>query len=468
MQNRTVSAFALKRKNEIDMTEGSVVKNIVKFALPLLAGNLFQQLYNMVDMWVIGQTGDNGAFAAVGSVGPITNIMIGFFAGLASGAGVVISQYYGARNKEKVKRSVHTSLMMTFIIGVFFTIAGILLTPAMVKLMLSRGGIQENGIYSSAVDYLTIYIGGIMSLMIYNMGSGILRAVGDSRRPFYFLIVSALTNTGLDLLFVHKFGMGVKGVAIATVAAQTLSAILIVVTLLATDSSVKVRVKDLCIDMYLLKKIVKIGIPAALQMAITAFANVFVQSYISGINGVQDHVMGGWTTYSKIDQFIFLPIQSIGLAATTFVGQNLGVGNVQRAKRGTKLAFIMSLSATVIIMIPTMIFAPHIARFIKPDDGVVHYSVLFIRYLSPFYICCSVNQIFACSLRGAGNSRAPMIIMLSSFVAFRQVYLFVMSNFISNDALAIGFSYPAGWILCSILMLVYFSRFKFENTNLTT
>lgn len=466
------------------MTVGSIPGNLIRFALPLLAGNLFQQFYNMVDTWVIGQTGETGAYAAVGSVGPIINILIGFFLGLSSGAGVVISQYYGAKDEESVRKTVHTSLAMTLILAVIFTVVGILMAPYMLNVMLDSDaavieGAAETGkgVIDYAKTYLTIYFAGVTGLMVYNMGSGILRAVGDSARPFYFLVVSSVVNTLLDLLFVFKFRMGVAGVAYATVIAQGISAILTVTVLLRSPSCVRLLPGSLRIDRKILGKIVSVGIPAAIQMAITAFSNVFVQSYIAGVNGhtgyrlvgtdsVQTYCLGGWTTYTKIDQFIFLPIQSLSLAATTFVGQNLGVGNEKRAKKGTYITYFMATGVTVLVIAVVMIFAPFLASIFNDDPDVLYFSKLLLRYLSPFYLFCCVNQVFSAALRGAGRSRGPMFIMLGSFVLFRQIYLFTVSNYLSNDILPVAFSYPAGWFVCCVSTLIYFKCVDFSGKRL--
>lgn len=454
------------------MTEGNIFRQLVAFTLPLLVGNLFQQLYNMVDTWVIGQTGQNGAYAAVGNVGPIINILIGFFSGLATGAGVVISQYYGKHDEKKVHDTVHTAMAITLILCVVFTVVGVAMTPMILRMMLhTDGNVADDSAYPFAKTYLTIYFAGVAGLLIYNMGAGILRAVGDSQRPFYFLVVSAVTNTVLDLLFVFVFHWGVVGVAAATVIAQALSAACAVFVLLRADNCVRLRLREISLDGGVLKKIVIVGFPAGFQMALTAFSNVFVQSYISGVAvepALQTVNLSGWTTYSKVDQFIFLPMQSLALGATTFVGQNLGVGNVGRARKGTYTAYLMATITTVVIMIPVMIFAPGISSVFNRDPDVVATSAMLLRFITPFYLFCCVNQIFSGAMRGAGNSVAPMIIMLCCFVGFRQIYLFVMSNFISNELLPIGLSYPAGWIACATTLLVYYRFFfDFSKSSLT-
>ncbi len=435
---------------DVDMTRGSITKHLVNFALPLLLGNLFQQLYNMVDTWVVGNFVSNEAFSAVGTVTPVINTLIGFFLGLSSGAGVVISQYYGAGREDKVRQAVHTSLLLTLLLGVVFTAAGVAMTPLMVRLMHTPAEVA-----SEQTVYLTIYFAGVMGLLLYNMGSGILRAVGDSRRPFYFLLVSAVLNTVLDLLFVLKFGMGVEGVAYATIIAQGVSALLTLWVLMRADGGIRLEFRALRFTWSVLRQIVAVGIPAALQMAITAFSNVFVQSYINYFGA---DCMSGWTAYTKIDQLVILPVQSVAMANTTFVGQNLGVGDIPRTKKGVRTSLWLSMAVTAVLLIPVLLFAPELTAFFNSKAEVVSYGALLLRLLSPFYFFFCINQIYAGALRGAGNSRVPMWIMLGSFVVFRQIYLYVMANFISNEIIPIALSYPAGWFVCSVATLLYYRR----------
>ncbi|MBQ9745558.1 MAG: MATE family efflux transporter [Clostridia bacterium] len=460
-----VKKISLFKRREIDMTQGSIVKNILLFAFPLLLGNLFQQLYNMVDVWVIGQTGNVEAYSAVGNVGPIINMLIGFFSGLASGAGVIISQYYGAKNEKKANEVAHTSMAMTLALAVVLTVLGIALAPLMLRLMFGDGEDSADILHHARI-YLTIYFAGVVGLMVYNMGAGILRAIGDSVRPFWYLVVAAIINIVLDFVFVFPCGMGVAGVALATVIAQLVSAVLTVITLMKTSSCVRLSWRKLKIDIPILKNIFALGFPAALQMMLTALSNVFVQSYVANVNAVKAHCTGGWTTYSKIDQFIFLPVQSISLGVTTLVGQNLGAGDMKRAKKGTYIAFAMSLSVTAVVISIVMIFAPQLAAFFNKDPNVIYYAELLLRNITPFYIMCSVNQVFAAALRGGGNTKAPMFIMLGSFVLFRQIYLFVVSNFISNEILPVAFGYPAGWFVCCVAMLAYYFKVGFSHSRI--
>lgn len=435
----------------MDMTQGSVAMHLIRFALPLLAGNIFQQLYNTVDTWVVGNYVSNEAFSAVGTVGPVVNMLIGFFTGLASGAGVVISQFYGAKRQDQVRESVHTAITMTLILGVLFTALGLWMTPYMLRFMKT-----PNDVLPQSTAYLNIYFSGILGLMIYNMGAGILRAVGDSRRPFHFLVVCAVLNIALDLAFVLGFGMGVEGVALATILSQATSAVLVILTLLRTESCIRLRPRSLRLHWHILKKIIFIGIPAAIQMAITSFSNVFVQSYINHFGA---DCMSGWTAYSKIDQLLFLPMQTLGLAATTFVGQNLGSGQVDRAKKGVRTAVCLALGVTLVLIAGVIYpFASSLVTFFNQKPEVVEYGTLFLHWISPFYLLCCFNQVYGASLRGAGHSRQTMVIMLGSFVVFRQIYLFIMANYISNTVLPIAMSYPAGWFLCNGFTLLYYRR----------
>lgn len=445
-------------RRDVDMTEGNIVRHLIAFAIPLLVGNIFQQLYNMVDTWVVGNYVSNEAFSAVGSVGPIINMLIGFFMGFSSGAGVVISQYYGAKRYDKVHDTVHTAIVMTLILSVLFTVLGITMTPYMLRLMNT-----PDEVMGESFAYLTIYFSGVTGLMIYNIGSGILRAIGDSQRPFYYLVASAVTNTALDLLFVLKFGMGVRGVAYATVIAQAVSAFLVLIELFRTDTCIRLRLRDLRMHMDMLRKIIKVGFPAAIQMAVTAFSNIFVQSYI---NYFGPDCMSGWTAYSKIDQLIFLPMQSLALASTTFVGQNLGDNRVERAQKGVRIALLLSMSCTALLIVPVELFAPALTAFFNNKPEVIEYGTLMLRYISPFYVLCCINQIYSGALRGAGNSRVPMVIMLLSFVAFRQCYLYIMARYICNEILPIAMGYPAGWLLCSVATLIYYNKKKLMKNEL--
>lgn len=444
-------------ERDVDMSSGSIIRHLINFSLPLMLGNLFQILYNTVDTWVLGNYVEGKAYEAVGSVGSITTLLVGLFMGLSAGAGVVISQYYGAKQEEKVQETVHTSIMMTLILGVVFTVIGIAITPFMLGLM----NMPDSAI-PDATTYLTIYFAGIMGLMVYNIGAGILRAVGDSQRPFYFLVICALLNTVLDLLFVLAFRMGVAGVALATILSQIISAVLVLLVLMRSNNCVKLSLRKLKIHWPILRKILIVGVPAAIQMAITSFSNIFVQGYI---NHFGTACMGGWTSYSKIDSVVMIPMSSISLASTTFVAQNLGKNQVARAKKGVSTALLLCVLTTIGLSIPVMIFAPQLAAFFKDEPGILEHAVLMLRWMTPFYFVSCFTNIYSGALRGAGNSKAPMIIMLSSYVGFRQVYLFFMSR-VCNKVLPIILSYPAAWIVCALCLTIYYHHTNLEKSRL--
>lgn len=455
-----MAAISLAReKKHVDMTQGSIARHLISFALPLLFGSIFQQLYNTVDTWVVGNFASNEAFSAVGSVTPIINVLIGLFTGLSSGAGAVISQFYGAQQKERVEHAVHTAVAATLILGVVFTLVGISFTPWMLRMTKMPANVMPE-----ATTYLRIYFSGVMGLMLYNIGAGILRAVGDSTRPFYFLLVCALVNTALDLWFVLGLKMGVAGVALATIIAQGVSAVLVLIVLLRSKEWVRLQIRKLRIHADVLKKVLRVGIPAGLQIAVTSFSNVFLQSYI---NYFGDNFMSGWTAYTKIDQLMLLPMQALSLAVTTFVGQNLGAGQPQRAKKSVGIAMGMIFGTLTLIMIPLMVFAPQLVAFFNPKPEVIRFGTMLLRLITPFYLIYSVHDVVGGALRGAGNSKIPMASALMCFVVFRQVYLFITANFICNETIPVVMAYPIGWLLSGTFLAVYFSRSKLSRTRLT-
>jgi putative MATE family efflux protein len=327
-------------------------------------------------------------------------------------------------------------------------------SPAMLRLM----AVPED-VMPEAVTYLRIYFGGISGLLFYNMGAGILRAVGDSRRPMIFLVFSAISNIILDLVFVLVFSMGTAGVAYATIISQFLSAILVLLTLIRSEGAFKLVPKKIGCTWTVMGKIVNIGLPTSVQQGVTSFSNVFIQSYINVFGSA---VMAGWSSYSKIDQFILLPMQAVAFASTTFVGQNWGAEQYDRAKKGLRTAMELSLLMTAALIPPLMIFSRQFIYMFNQDPAVLEYGSLMIRYLSPFYLLCCVNQIYAGALRGVGNSRVPMVIMLSSFVAFRQVYMAIFSNLLPGNIVPVILGYPAGWLLASLALFIYYDFGRWE------
>ena len=438
-----------KARHDTDMTQGSISRLLFAFGVPLMLGNLFQQLYNTVDSLIVGNFVSKQALAAVGCTGPIINTLIGLFSGLATGASVVISQYYGARDNEKLGEAVHTTVMITLVTCVVLTIVGVWATPLMLELMDTPADV-----IGEAELYLRIYFGGVAGLLLYNIGSGILRAVGDSTRPLYFLIFSAVMNTVLDLFFVAVLKQGIAGAAIATIISQFVSAILVMLLLMRSKEPYRLVVSQLRMHKGMLRRICNIGIPSSLQMGITAFSNIFVMGYI---NHFESSCMAGWTAYNKLDALAMLPMQSLSLALTTFVGQNLGAGDLKRAKAGPRYGMIMGLIVTVIILVPMMVFAPQLTALFNGDADVIEFGTLFVRICSPFYIAFVINQVYSGALRGAGDTKNTMYIMLFSFVVFRQIYLFIVSR-LGATAGVIALGYPMGWMMCSALLLIYYYK----------
>ena len=447
-----MAVFRLGKRSDMDMTSGPIVRQIITFALPLLFGSLFQQLYNTVDTWVVGNFVGKNSFSAVGTLSSATNLIISFFMGFSNGASVIISHYFGAKDDESVNRASHTFMAVTLILCVTLTLMGIAIIPLLLKIMKSPAEVA-----AEQRIYMTIYFAGISGLLIYNMGSAILRAIGDSTHSFIFLVVSASLNIILDLVFVIVFKMGTAGVAYATILSQGISALLVLRLLFTTSTSIKISVRKIRIDTMILRKIFKVGLPSALQMAITCFSNIFVQSYINFFGA---DVMGGWTSYIKVDQLVLLPMQSIAMGTQTFVGQNLGIMNTERARKGVRTSLYMSLVSTAVLIATVVPLAKTIVEIFigSEEEGVILYGTMFLTYLTPAYLLPCFNQIYAGALRGSGRSSIPMMAMLFSFVLFRQIYLFIMAHFISNTIMPIALGYPAGWLVCSIIMVIAYKR----------
>ena len=440
---------SLLSKHDTDMTHGSIPRLLIAFAVPLLIGNLFQQMYNTVDSVIVGNYVGKQALAAVGCSTPIINTLIGVFGGLSAGAGVVISQYYGAKAEQLLGKAVHTTIALTLLLSVVLTAAGVLLSPAMLRLMDT-----PEDVFPEAERYLNIFFWGISGMLMYNIGAGILRAVGDSTRPLYFLIFSTLTNTVLDIVFVKYLGRGIAGAAVATIISQFISALLVLVLLMRSKEAYRLELRQLRMSGGILRRICAIGIPSSLQLGITAFSNIFVQSYV---NRFDSACMAGWAAYLKLDGLAMMPLLSLSMALTTFTGQNIGAGDMTRAKAGPRTGLAMGFTLMLVVLVPLMVFAPQLTSMFNQDPEVVEYGAFFIRRISPFYLAFTINQVYSGALRGAGDTRNTMYIMLFSFVLFRQLYLFTVYR-LGLGLTAIAMGYPAGWMMCSLLLTVYYSR----------
>ncbi len=429
-----------------DMTEGVIWRHLINFAFPLFIGNIFQQLYNTVDSIVVGNFVGADALGAVTSTIPVVITLIGLFIGLSMGASVVISQYFGAKDIKNLRKATHTAVVATVIMSLIISAIGYYSTPFLLRMMNT-----PPSVFKEAVVYLQIFSLGLGGTMLYNMGSAILRAVGDSKRPLYFLILASILNIFLDLLFVIKFESGVAGVAYATIIAQLVSGLIIFWRLFRSHEVHSLTWHEMKIDFAILRKIIKIGFPAGLQMALTSFSNVFVQAYINSYGAA---ATAGWGIYARVDAFVTLSTQSMSMAITTYVGQNAGARNPERIRLGLRECLKISLTISGTIIFFLYISAPFIASLFNRDEKVLYYAVLILRLNSIFDPFNVINQIHAGALRGVGDSKTPMLIMLGSFVVFRQIYLFIISR-LTSSIYFIAIGYPVGWIVCCTLMLIH-------------
>ena len=443
----------MSRSTVLDMTEGTIWKHLVKFAFPLFIGNIFQQLYNTVDSIVVGNFVGADALGAVTSTIPIVITLIGLAIGFTMGSSVVISQYFGAKDTENLRKSTHTATAAMFLLSLVFAAIGYLATPRLLRMMNT-----PESVFREAVVYLRIFSLGLTGMIMYNMGSAILRAVGDSKRPLYFLILASILNIFLDLLFVIKFSLGVAGVAYATIISQFVSGIIIFWILFRSHELHSLRWHEMKIDRRILRQFISVGLPAGLQMAVTSFSNVFVQAYINAYGAAST---AGWGIYSRIDAFVILPTQSMAMSVTTFVGQNAGARRPDRIHKGLLTGLFLSWSLSACIITILYIFAPYIAGLFNQDAAVLGFAVLFIRLNSIFDPVNATNQIEAGALRGVGDSRTPMIIMLMSFVVLRQIYLFLISR-LTESIYFIAIGYPIGWFVCTALMTLHIYRIGWD------
>ena len=440
-----------KSKNRGLMTEGVIWKEILLFSIPLLLGNLFQQLYNAGDSVGVGNYIGAQALAAVGSSAPVINLLVSFFMGLAVGAGVIISRYFGARKKEELHIAVHTSLALTFAAGLVMTLIGVLISPYVLQWVGTPSDVME-----SSVLYLRIYFLGILSVMVYNMGSGILRAVGDSRNPLYFLIVSSVTNIILDMLFVIVFHMGIAGVGWATLIAQTISAVLTMLLLMRTKEEYQVKLKHIRFHKHMLYEIVRLGLPSGLQNAIVSFSNVIVQSNINAFGSL---AMAGCGSYTKIDGFAILPVMSYSMALTTFTGQNMGAKKYDRVKQGAKTGILMSVITIVCISALLLMLGPNVLAIFSSDPTVINYGLYMMHVLAPGYIFLAISHAFNGIIRGAGITTVPMIVMVTCWCGLRMAWI-LTSVPLFHDIGVVFMGWPLTWIASALWLFLYYRKGK--------
>lgn len=428
------------------MTEGSIWKKILFFSIPLILGNLFQQLYNTVDSIIVGNYIGSEALAAVGSSGSLINLLIGFCIGASAGAGVVIAQFYGAQDKEGVRKAVHTTIAIAIAAGAILTIVGIVTTPLLLKAM---GTPKE--VFDQASIYLKVYFGGILFSVVYNMSAGILNAVGNSKRSLVYLMIAATSNIFLDLLFVVVFKMGIVGAAIATDISQLLSCIFIILFLVRSEDVYRVKLKDIrCYD-NLLGKILKIGLPTGVQNIVISLSNVIVQSSVNSFGAV---AMAGFAAYIKVDGFNILPVLSFSMAATTFVGQNVGAGRLDRVKKGMYVSVAMGIIYTVCTGILLLAFAPQVIGVFTQNGKVVEYGVYIMRFFCPFYWMLGILHILAGTIRGTGKTMQAMVVFLFSLCIFRVLWIWGAMS-VSHKIGGVMLGYPLSWLVGLVMILIY-------------
>ena len=438
------------------MTQGPIWKRITYFALPILLGNLFQQMYNTADSLIVGNFLGKNALAAVSSTGSLIFMLIGFLSGIAIGAGVVISRYFGGNKLEEMSQAVHTTVAFGLVAGVVMTAVGVGLSPQILRWM----DTPENVMYNSQL-YLSIYFMGSLGSVMYNVCVGIMQAVGDSRHPLYYLIVSSVVNVVLDLFFIAVLGMGVDGAAWATIIAQYVSAIMCLWRLLRVKDNYRVELRKIRFHWDMLKRVVRFGLPSGVQNSIIAIANVVVQS---NINHFGDAAMAGVGAYSKIEGFGFLPITSFTMAMTTFVGQNLGAGQIERTKRGARFGTITSVILAELIGVAVFIFAPQLIAAFDTSPDVIAYGVDKARTSVLFYCLLAFSHAMASILRGAGKAVVPMFVMMTCWCIIRVSFLAIAVP-LTGSIQMVYWVYPLTWFLSSVTFLWYYRRMDW-NRNL--
>lgn len=435
------------RSSSSSLTEGSIWKSMLLFALPVFLGNVFQQLYNTFDSWVVGNYLGDNALAAVSSSGSLIFMMIGFFNGVAMGAGVIIARCYGAKDYDSMRRAIHTDVAFGLTAGILLTALGVAFTPTILRWMDT-----PEDVLPQSISYFRYYFCGAIFTVMYNIMVGILHAVGDSRHPLYYLIFSSFVNVVLDLLFVAVFRWGVGSAAIATTISQGVSALLCFRLLLTTKEPYRVELKKICYHWDSFKDIVRYGLPSGVQNSVIAMANLVVQT---NINSFGKAAMAGCGSYSKIEGFAFLPITCFAQALSTFVGQNLGAQQYGRVKKGVRFAVICSVSMAELIGVASYLLAPQLISIFNDSPEVVAYGAAHMRTICLFYCLLALSHCIAGILRGAGKATVPMFIMLGCWCLLRVTYISIAMQHV-NELHTVSMAYPITWFASSVLFIIYF------------
>ncbi len=447
------------KKSTMNLTEGNIAKQIIIFALPILLGQIFQNLYNSVDSIVVGKYVGKTALAAVTSSADISQLIIGFFTGLSTGSGVLFARYFGAKDSKNLHLSIHTAITFSIILGVIMAVVGIVISPYLLNLV----DCPED-VYEEALQYLRVYLVGVLFTAMYNVASGVLRAVGDSRHPFYYLVIASLTNIVLDIVAVVVFHMGVIGVALATVISQLISVVLAIRNMMTTNDVHKLVIKDLHINGKLLREVLTLGLPAAIQSCLVSFSNLFVQRYINGFGSA---AMAGTGAANKLDRYAGMVAQCLGLSVTTFISQNVGAGRYDRAFKGIRSVLVMGFIAVAVFGIPIYFFADTFMRLFSSDEDVIQYGVGMITVMMPVYYIQTLHQIYSNAVRGFGKSATVMIISVVGLIVCRQIFLAVSMG-INRVIENVYWAYPVGWFCAFIMSFCYYLftiKFPYKKKN---
>ena len=428
------------------MTEGPIARQLIAFAIPLLLGNLFQQLYNTADSLIVGNFLGSEALAAVSSSSNLIHLLIGFFNGLAMGAGVVIGRHYGAREIDRVQKTIHTMLAGALAVGVFLTFAGAALSPILLRLM----GTPET-VLPQSIRYFRTYFYGSLAFILYNACMGVLQAVGDSRHPLYYLIISSLVNVALDLLFVGVLRFGVASAAAATAISQAVAMTLCLYRLMHSDRDYRVSLRRLCFDRTALRAILKNGVPSGLANCIISFANVVVQANINAFGAA---AMAGCGAHSRIEGFAFLPVTCFNMALTTFVSQNLGANRPDRVKKGMRIGMLCSAGIAEAVALLIFIFSPQLIGLFDSNPEVIAYGVMHERVTTPFFFLAAYTHACAATLRGAGKSGVAMLGMAVCWCVIRVPYV-TFATQLRPVLTTVSWAYPITWLLSSLFFTIY-------------
>ena len=431
------------------MTSGSIWKKMVFFALPILLGNLFQQMYNTVDSLIVGNFLGSSALAAVSSSGSLIFMLIGFLSGIASGAGVIVARRFGAGDREGLHKAVHTTVALGIVSGILMTVVGVLLSPQILRWMDTPESVMPG-----SVAYLQIYFCGSLGFVMYNIFVGILQAVGDSRHPLYYLIVSSVVNLVLDIVFIGFVKTGVGGAALATVISQMVSAFLCLLQMVRSKEIYRLELKRIAFDGKMLKEIIRIGLPSGVQNSIIAFANVVVQS---NINAFGEMAMAGYGAYTKVEGFGFLPITSFTMALTTFVGQNLGAKQYDRTRKGAKFGILVTVVLAELIGIVVFIFAPQMIAAFDATPEVIAFGIDKSRTAALFYCLLAYSHAIAAVMRGAGKAMVPMVVMMAFWCVVRVTFLSITVP-LTHSIQMVYWVYPLTWALSALTFFYYYKK----------